>query len=74
MLKSDEEPSIKALQEEVRAKASGIEVVVRETRTGDKRSNGTAEVGVREGKRQCRAFLSTLEERLGTKLDPNPRC
>ena len=50
VLKSDGEPSIKALKEEVRAKASGIEVVVRETRTGDKRSNGTAEVGVREDK------------------------
>ena len=71
VLKSDGEPSIKALKEEVRAKASGIEVVVRETRTGDKRSNGAAEVGVRETKRQCRALLSTLEERLGTKLDPN---
>ena len=68
VLKSDGEPSIK---EEVRSKASGIEVVVRETRTGDKRSNGIAEVGVRETKRQCRALLSTLEERLGTKLDPS---
>ena len=71
VLKSDGEPSIKALKEEVRAKASGIEVVVRETRTGDKRSNGAAEVGVREVKRQCRALLSTLEEKLGTKLDPS---
>ena len=60
VLKSDGEPSIKALKEEVRSKASGIEVVVRETRTGDKRSNGTAEVAERETKRQCRALLSTL--------------
>ena len=71
VLKSDGESSIKALKEEVRPKASGIEVVVRETRTGDKRSNGIAEVGVRETKRQCRTLLSTTEERLGTKLDPS---
>ena len=65
ILKSDNENSIKALKEKVKAEVQGIEVILNEGPTGDKQANGLAEVAVRETKRQSRALFSELEERMG---------
>ena len=70
VLKSDNENSIKALKEKVKAEVQGIEVILNDGPTGDKQANGLAEVAVRETKRQSRALFSELEERLG-KIEPS---
>ena len=64
-MKSDNENSIKALKEKVKAEVQGIEVILNEGPTGDKQANGLAEIAVRETKRQSRALFSELEERMG---------
>lgn len=72
ILKSDGEPSIIALKREVKAKATGIEVILQEAPTGDHSANGAVEVAVRDEKRQARALLSELEEHLGKLEDTHP--
>ena len=72
VLKSDNENSIKALKEQVKDNVRGIEVILKESPTGDKQANGLAEVAVRETKRQSRALVSELEERLGKIPPKNP--
>ena len=61
-LKSDDEPSILALKNEVRAKLEDVEILLTESTTGDHRANGDAEVTVREIKRQVRVLKTSLEE------------
>ena len=67
ILKSDNEPAIKALKDAVKA-ASQVDVILEESKTGDSQSNGLAEVAVRESKRQCRAMKSALQEHLGVEI------
>lgn len=68
ILKSDNENSIKSLKEKVKS-ASSCEIILEESKTGDKPSSGAVEAAVRETKRQCRAMKSALQEKLGTEVD-----
>ena len=68
ILKSDNEPSIKALKAQVKG-ASKMDVTLEESKTGDHQSNGLAEVAVRETKRQCRSMKSSLQEKLNCEID-----
>lgn len=65
ILRSDNEPSIKALKSAVKA-ASQMDVILEESKTGDSQSNGLAEAAVRESKGQCRA---ALQEKLNMEVD-----
>ena len=56
ILKSDNEPSIKALKAQVKG-ASKMDVTLEESKTGDHQSNGLAEVAVRD-----KATMSLDEE------------
>ena len=67
ILRSDNEPSIKALKSAVK-EASKLNIILEESKTGDSPSNGAAEVAVRETKRQCRCMKSALEEQLGKEV------
>eukprot|EP00435_Cladocopium_sp_Y103_P060007 s42_g21.t1 len=69
IMRSDNEPSIKALKSAVKAAVSGVEVVLEESKTGDSRSNGMIESAVKECKRQCRAMKSALQEHIGAEID-----
>eukprot|EP00438_Fugacium_kawagutii_P000480 Skav216940 [mRNA] locus=scaffold3396:50058:57739:+ [translate_table: standard] len=72
ILRSDNEPAVKALKSAVKAAAS-CEVVLEESKTGDSQSNGLAESAVKETKRQCRATKSSLEEKMGKEVkDTHP--
>ena len=64
ILKSDNEPAIKALKAKVK-EASSVEVILEEGKTGDKPSTGAVEVS---SKRQCRAMKSALQENLGIEV------
>eukprot|EP00435_Cladocopium_sp_Y103_P036193 s510_g9.t1 len=67
ILKSDNEPAIKALKSKVQ-QAATCEVVLEEGKTGDKPSTGSVEVSVRETKRQCRAMKSALLEKMDIEI------
>ena len=72
ILKSDGEPAILALKQDVKLKAKDIEIILKEAPTGDHSANGSVEVAVRDTKRQVRALLSELEENLGKIEDNHP--
>ena len=65
ILKMDNEPSIKALKALAIKAMDGVEAIPEESKTGDSRANGRAEVSVRETKREVRALVSDLETRIG---------
>ena len=67
ILKSDNEVSIKALKDSIKA-AAKTELSLEEGKTGDKPSTGSVESAVKETKRQCRAMKSALEEKLGKSI------
>ncbi|CAK9049785.1 Retrovirus-related Pol polyprotein from transposon TNT 1-94 [Includes: Protease [Durusdinium trenchii] len=67
ILKSDNEVSIKALKDSIKA-AAKTELSLEEGKTGDKPSTGSVESAVRETKRQCRAMKSALEEKMGKSI------
>ena len=50
ILKSDGEPAILALKQDVKLKAKDIEIILKEARTGDHSANGSVEVAVRDPK------------------------
>ena len=52
ILKSDNEPAILALKNEVKAQAKDVEIIMQESPTGDHSANGSVEVAVRDEKRK----------------------
>ena len=68
IMKSDDEPAIKALKEAVKG-ATKVEVILEEAKTGDHQANGAVEQAVNETKKQVRAMKSWLEEKLGVVID-----
>ena len=69
--RSDGEPALVALKTEVAAQMADVEMVPKESPVGDHAANGEAENAVKEVKRQIRAVLSLLEEKLQKNLEPN---
>ena len=74
LLKSDGEPAIVALKQKVKEDLRDVEIHLTEVPVEDHRANGFIEVGVRELKRQVRAILSDLQDRLGFEIDPTHPC
>ena len=74
LLKSDGEPAIVALKQKVKEDLRDVEVHLTEVPVEDHQANGFIEVGVRELKRQVRAILSDLQDRLGFEIDPTHPC
>ncbi|CAE7358585.1 unnamed protein product [Symbiodinium sp. CCMP2592] len=72
-LKSDNENPIVALKKKVKEEMS-LKVHLVEVPVEDHQANGYIEVGVREMKRQVRAILSDLQERLGFDIEPAHPC
>lgn len=70
-LKSDQEPAILALKNEVISMLQGVEADPIESPEGDHQANGDIENAVREVKRMMRTTRSSLEEKLGKKLADN---
>ena len=56
ILKCDNEPSTKALQDAVIHACVGVEVIPQGPPEGDHMANGRVEMAVREVKRQCRTL------------------
>ena len=72
-LKSGNEPAILALKGKVKEE-SKLKIHMVEAPVEDHQANGYIEVGVQELKRQVRAILSDLQERLGFEVEPSHPC
>ena len=72
-LKSDNEPAIIALKNKVKEELD-LTIHLVESAVEDHQANGFIEVAVRELKRQIRAMLSDLQERLGFDIDASHPC
>ena len=70
-LKSDKENAIKALKMKVKEMIQGVDIHLVEVPAEDHQANGFIEVGVREMKKQVRAMLSDLQERLSFDIEPS---
>ena len=68
-LKSDQEPAILALKEEVRRRMPDVRFLMEESPVSEHESNGAAEVCVRELEKQIRVMKAALESKLGNILD-----
>ena len=63
ILKCDDEPSTKALQDAVIHACVGVEVIPQGPLEGDHMANGSVEMTVREMKRQCRTLRISAEQK-----------
>ena len=72
-LKSDNEPAILSLKAKVKEELR-MTIHLVESPVEDHQANGFIEVAVREVKRQVRAVLSDLQERLGFDIKPSHPC
>ena len=68
MLKCDNEPSTKALQDAVIHACVGVEVIPQGPPEGDHMANGRAEMAVREVKRQCRTLRVSAEQNTSVRI------
>ena len=73
ILKSDNEPAIRALKEAVKTERNE-ELIMVESPVGESASNGEVENAIRQVEGQTRTIKSSLEERLGEKLLANNNC
>ena len=68
ILKSDQEPAMKALRIQVKTKWARA-IIPRHSPVRQSQPNGLVEKAIREVENQLRAMLLALERRLGTKFD-----
>ena len=68
LLKSDGEPSIRALKKKIKTRREGEQTLMEVTPRGDPKANGEAESAVREIKGVARAIKVGLEQRIGRRL------
>ena len=73
ILKCDNEPSTKALQDAVIHACVGVEVIPQGPLEGDHVANGRVEMAVREVKRQCRTLRISAEQNTSVRIaDDSP--
>ena len=73
MLKCDNEPSTKSLQDAVIHACVGVEVIAQGPLEVDHRADGRVEMAVREVKRQCRTLKISAEHHTGVHIaDDSP--
>ena len=73
ILKCDNEPSTKALQDAVIHACMGVEVISQGPPEGDHMANGRVEMAVRDVKRQCRTLRISAEHNTGVRItDDSP--
>ena len=72
-IKSDNEPAILAMKDELKKllASEGVDVALEEVPVGDSQGNGAAEQAVGQMQGLSRTLLSALESRLGRKLEAN---
>lgn len=70
IIKTDQEPSIKALMEDVVAEREEGRTIVEESPVGSSGSNGVVERAVQGLEGQIRVVLLALEEKVGRQIDP----
>ena len=68
ILKCDNEPSTKALQDAVIHACVGVEVIPQGPPKGDHMANGRVEMAMREVKRQCRTVRISAEHNTGVRI------
>ena len=68
ILKCDNEPSTKALQDAVIHACEGVEVMPQGLPDGDHMANGRVEMAVRDVKRQCRTLRISAEHNTGVRI------
>eukprot|EP00971_Amphidinium_carterae_P217986 4327405-Amphidinium_carterae.1 len=68
VLKSDGEPSVLALKNQVRAAATDIDIIPQESPPGDHKAAGAAENAVKRVKGLARTIVLSLHTRLGCRL------
>ena len=73
ILKCDNEPSTKALQDAVIQACVGVEVIPQGPPEGDHMANGRVEMAVREVKRQCRTLGISAEHNTGVRIADDSR-
>ena len=69
VMKSDDEPAVLKLKDRVSESLPVVEVVPKESPTGDHAANGAAESAVKELKGCFRAIKTAAEDRYGRQLD-----
>ena len=69
ILKSDQEPAIVVLKEQIAAQRRGVDTVLEESPVGDSQSNGLAERAVRNIEEMTRTYLNDLQNRIGEQID-----
>ena len=69
VVKSDQEPAIKFLVDDVRVNRTGAKTIVEMAPRGSKGSNGVIERAVQSMEQQVRTMKSALDERMGVKID-----
>ena len=73
ILKCDNEPSTKALQDAVIHACVGVEVIPQGSPEGDHMANGRVEMALREVKRQCRTLRISAEQHTSVRIaDDSP--
>ena len=73
ILKCDNEPSTKSLQDAVIHACLGVEVIPQKPPECDHRANGRVEMAVREVKRQCRTLRISAEQNTSVRIaDDSP--
>ena len=68
ILKCDNEPSTKALQDAVFHACVGVEVIPQGPPEGDHMANGRVEMAVKEVKRLCRTLTVTAKQNTGVRI------
>ena len=68
ILKCDNEPNTKALQDAVIQACVGVDVIPQGPPDGDHMANGRVEMAVREVKRQCRTLITSSEHNTGVRI------
>ena len=69
ILKSDQEPAIKFLIDDVRVNRTGAKTIVEEAPRGSKGSNGIIERAVQSMEQQVRTMKSALDDRMNVRID-----
>ena len=69
ILKCDNEPNTKVLQDEVIHACVGVEVILQGPPEGDHMANGRAEMAVREVKRQCGTLRISAEQNTNVRIE-----
>ena len=68
IIKSDQEPSIKVINDMVSERRIGVETILEESPKGSSQSNGAVEIAVQQAQGRIRCMRLALEQHYNTKI------